>query len=151
MDTKEATKVQNVRVLDKYGKYISNCTTKRAYQLLERKAAFWTPEPDVLQLKYDKRDKKRFIRQAMERDNYTCYMITCRKIMHPNHPDLSHDHIKSRAKGGTDYPDNIACCCKQCNEEKGHMDLEDFMKMKLQQMMKGEQDVERLTKDVSGQ
>lgn len=133
-------KPKEVLVLDKHGKPISQCTKKRAIQLISRQAAVWDGW-NVVKLLYDREDKKRFKRIAMERDNYTCYIITCRKVMHPKHLDLSADHIKSRVKGGTDYPDNIACCCKQCNEEKGHMDLEDFMKMKLEQVIKGEQNV----------
>lgn len=132
---------KDVTVMDKHGKPISKCTKKRAHQLISRQAADWDGW-NVVKLRYDREDKKRFKDIAMERDHYTCYIITCRKVMHPNHPDLSADHIKSRAKGGTDYPENIACCCKQCNEEKGNLDLEDFLALKINEMMKGEKYVE---------
>lgn len=133
-------KEKEIVVLDKHGHNISECTKKRAHQLISRQAADWYSR-NVIKLRYDREDKKQFKQVAMERDNYTCYIITCRKEMHKDHPDLSADHIKSRAKGGTDYPDNIACCCKQCNEEKGNLDLEDFLALKISEMMKGEKDV----------
>jgi HNH endonuclease len=60
----------------------------------------------------------------MRRDNYICYI--CGKVMHKDHPELSSDHIVSRAKGGSDLPENQACCCRPCNEEKGNMDLRTF-------------------------
>lgn len=119
-----------VTVLSKEGIPISMCTKKRAHQLTTRQAAKWIGW-NKLELIYDRHDVKLFKQEAIERDNYTCYIPTCGKVMSPNHPDLSADHIKSRAKGGTDLPDNLACCCKQCNEEKGDMDLEDFLKVKL--------------------
>lgn len=124
------TKEKNVTVLSKEGIPISKCTKKRAHQLITRQAGVWAGW-NTLQLLYDREDKKRFKQQAIERDNYTCYIPTCGKVMHPNHPDLSVDHIRSRAKGGSDLSENLACCCKQCNEEKGNMDLEDFLKVKL--------------------
>ena len=131
-------KSQEVTVLNKHGEPISKCTKKRAHQLIKRQAADWV-QWNTLQLSYDRNDKKRFKEEAMERDNYTCYIITCRKVMHKGHPDLSADHIRSRAKGGTDYPDNLACCCKDCNEEKGDLDLEDFMALKISRLnLRGE-------------
>lgn len=141
-------KSKEVTVLDKHGQPISKCTKKRAHQLISREAADWVGW-NTLRLRYDREDKKHFKAIAMERDNYTCYIITCRKVMHKDHPDLSADHIKSRAKGGSDYSENIACCCKQCNEEKGNLDLEDFLALKMEQMLKGEEHVESI-KNVSG-
>lgn len=134
-------KLQEVTVLDKHGHTISKCTKKRAHQLIDRMAADWNGW-NVIKLRYDREDRKQFRQEALERDNYTCYIITCRKVMHKDHPDLSADHIKSRAKGGSDYPDNIACCCKQCNEEKGNLDLEDFLTVKISQVIKGEEYVQ---------
>lgn len=123
-------KFKEVFVLDVSGKPISKCTKKRANQLIAREAAAWVGY-NIVQLNYNREQKKRFKQDAMERDNYTCYIPTCGKVMHKDHPDLSADHIRSRAKGGSDLPDNLACCCKPCNEEKGNMDLEDFLKLKL--------------------
>lgn len=124
MSNTEQYQFNEVVVLDKYGFQISKCSKKRAHQLITRKAAVWY-DYYAIKLLYDYNDKKRFKQQAMERDNWTCYI--CSKIMHPTHAELTADHIISRSKGGTDYPENIACCCKNCNNQKGNMDLEDYL------------------------
>lgn len=33
------------------------------------------------------------------------------------------DHVMPLVKGGTNYPSNLALCCKPCNQSKGHSDL----------------------------
>jgi len=34
--------------------------------------------------------------------------------------DLTIDHIVPQSKGGPDTTDNVVCCCKSCNQSKGH-------------------------------
>jgi len=34
--------------------------------------------------------------------------------------DLTIDHIIPQCKGGTDFTKNVVCCCKNCNQSKGH-------------------------------
>jgi 5-methylcytosine-specific restriction endonuclease McrA len=34
--------------------------------------------------------------------------------------NLTIDHIIPQCKGGTDYTKNVVCCCKTCNQSKGH-------------------------------
>jgi 5-methylcytosine-specific restriction endonuclease McrA len=138
-------KEKEVTVLDKAGNTMSKCPKKRAHQMIRRGMADWAGW-NVVQLRYDREDKKKFKLEALERDNYTCYI--CQKPMHPEHPDLSIDHIVSRAKGGSDLPENLACCCKQCNEEKANIDLEDFLKLK--QAEKGEKHVKDSTRILCG-
>lgn len=120
-------KEKEVRVLDKHGNYLSQCTKKRANQLIRRRMAKWV-DWNVLQLLYDREDKKRFREEALARDNYTCYI--CGKKMYPGHPELSVDHIIPMVKGGSDLPDNLACCCKTCNEAKGNMTLSEFLQLR---------------------
>lgn len=117
---------QTIAVVDKNGEYLSHCTKRRAKQLVKRKAAEWVAL-DMVRLLYDKADKRRFRQEAIERDKYTCYI--CKKVMHKRHPELSVDHILAKNKGGSDYPDNLACCCKTCNEEKANMDLATYLKI----------------------
>ena len=40
---------------------------------------------------------------------------------------LTLDHIVPRAAGGTDRPDNIAAACRQCNQAKGDLPVEEFL------------------------
>lgn len=138
-------KDKEVTVLDKHGHAISNCDKRRAHQLITRKMADWAGW-NVLRLRHDREDKKRFKQEALERDGYTCYI--CGKVMHPDHPELSVDHIKSRADGGSDLPENLACCCKTCNEEKANTPLEEYLQKKAE--VKGEQHVENTTRVLCG-
>ena len=34
--------------------------------------------------------------------------------------DLTLDHILPQSKGGLDITRNVVCCCKSCNQSKGH-------------------------------
>ena len=34
--------------------------------------------------------------------------------------DLTIDHIIPQCKGGLDFTKNVVCCCKSCNQSKGH-------------------------------
>ncbi|OOE14033.1 HNH endonuclease [Fictibacillus arsenicus] len=115
---------QYITVMDKHGIQISKCTKKRAHQLITRQCADWIGW-NTLKLRYNREDKKIFRQVAIERDKYTCYI--CGKVMHHDHPELTADHIIARAKGGSDLPENQACCCKPCNEQKGKMDLKTFL------------------------
>ena len=34
--------------------------------------------------------------------------------------DLTLDHVTPRSLGGSDTTDNVVCCCRSCNQSKGH-------------------------------
>jgi hypothetical protein len=34
--------------------------------------------------------------------------------------DLTLDHVIPQSKGGLDITRNVVCCCKSCNQSKGH-------------------------------
>ncbi len=34
--------------------------------------------------------------------------------------DLTIDHVIPQCKGGADFTKNVVCCCKNCNQSKGH-------------------------------
>ena len=34
--------------------------------------------------------------------------------------DLTIDHVIPQCKGGLDFTKNVVCCCKNCNQSKGH-------------------------------
>jgi len=50
--------------------------------------------------------------EVLRRDNYTCRY--CRST----EGELTIDHVKPIALGGSDSPDNLVACCKDCNAGK---------------------------------
>jgi hypothetical protein len=50
--------------------------------------------------------------EVLRRDNHTCRY--CRSIENP----LTVDHVLPTTLGGTDNPDNLVACCKDCNAGK---------------------------------
>ena len=55
---------------------------------------------------------KRTRYEAMRRDNFTCRY--CRST----EGELTVDHVTPVALGGSDKPDNLVACCKDCNAGK---------------------------------
>ena len=50
--------------------------------------------------------------EVLRRDNYTCRY--CRSTEN----ELTIDHVVPVALGGTDDPDNLVACCRDCNAGK---------------------------------
>lgn len=42
--------------------------------------------------------------------------------------DLTLDHVIPRSHGGSDTTKNVVCCCKNCNQSKGHTDVEQWFR-----------------------
>jgi hypothetical protein len=42
--------------------------------------------------------------------------------------ELTIDHIVPQSKGGSDYTTNVVCCCKICNQSKGHLPWKEWYK-----------------------
>jgi len=62
---------------------------------------------------------KAFREYILQRDNYTCYF--CGKY------GDTIDHIVPRAKGGHTTPLNCVTACRECNQNKAALDLEEFV------------------------
>jgi hypothetical protein len=62
---------------------------------------------------------KAFREYILKRDNYTCYF--CGKY------GDTIDHIVPRAKGGHTTPLNCVTACRECNQNKAALDLEEFV------------------------
>jgi 5-methylcytosine-specific restriction endonuclease McrA len=120
MRTSEKPKVVEVYAPD--GRRLAPCTKERAWQMIRRSKAIRIGE-NAVQLVVDNEMLKQFKKQVLERDNYICY-ITEEKL---SPEEATIDHIKSRIRGGSDFPENLACCSKKHNQAKGKMDLEQYI------------------------
>jgi 5-methylcytosine-specific restriction endonuclease McrA len=60
-----------------------------------------------------------FRESILVRDKYTCFY--CGKY------GDTIDHKVPRSKGGFSTPKNCVCACYDCNQDKGSMNLKDFM------------------------
>lgn len=59
--------------------------------------------------------------EIYKRDNWTCYL--CAELLDASIPvndpkALTLDHVRPRSKGGTDEPENLKTCCRDCNVRK---------------------------------
>lgn len=55
---------------------------------------------------------KRVRFEVFRRDNFTC------RYCHATNKELTIDHVIPQALGGSDKPDNLVACCKDCNSGK---------------------------------
>jgi RRXRR protein/HNH endonuclease len=91
-------------VLDKNKQPLMPCHPARARQLLAKgKAAVFRQAPFTLIL--------------LEREGGVCQDLS-----------LQIDHILPKRLGGTDRVDNLAICCRSCNQKKGTLTLHAFLK-----------------------
>ncbi len=68
-------------------------------------------------------DAKRMFREGIKaRDGHKC--VYC-----GSSENLTVDHVRPKSKGGTDTADNLVTACRPCNQAKGSMQLDIFLKM----------------------
>ena len=116
---------RSIKVLNKNGSFVGFTSTDRAYRSVESDKSKWI-DAYTIQVMYHNEDELRFRQEAFERDNYTCYL--CGLEMHPNHPELTVDHVVPKRLGGSILLKNLACCCTACNKQKGHRTYEFYFK-----------------------
>lgn len=66
------------------------------------------------------RDRRRVLRRLLRAQRGACAL--CGELMTLDRDDprrATVDHIKPRALGGTDRPDNLQAACWECNAKKG--------------------------------
>ena len=69
-------------------------------------------------------DAKRMWRDSIKaRDGYKCVYCGCTE-------NLTIDHVRPRALGGSTTASNCVTACRSCNQEKGSMQVEDFLQLK---------------------
>lgn len=72
--------------------------------------------------------KMKKIRNAIKDMYSTCFF--CGEFV--KREDRTIDHFESLSKGGTDSPENMVVSCLQCNTEKSDLDVEEYIKLKLE-------------------
>lgn len=65
--------------------------------------------------------KRLWKRTIKEQWNYECAYCGSEE-------QLTIDHVTPQSKGGTDFSINAVCCCRSCNQSKGHIPLEEWYK-----------------------
>lgn len=60
-----------------------------------------------------------FRKQIFERDGFKC--VYC-----GSGNDLTLDHVVPRSKGGSHFPENLACACRSCNSSKKATPLKEW-------------------------
>lgn len=127
MNKKE--KVKDVKVLSPKGREISPTTKKKAIKMVARDKAIWVKRGKVIQIKYYKMDFAKWREEVITKANRVCYICNYQV---PENEIISIDHFIPKQKLGKDSIDNLQCCCKRCNDEKGNLLLTDYIeKMKL--------------------
>lgn len=110
------------------GTYLSHCSRKRAAQMVSRSKARWIGT-DQVALLITNQDERNIRKRVLERDRYVCYI--CEGQIDPHAEkyadnELTYDHIIPRTDGGTDYEENLAVCCRACNEDKANRNPEQY-------------------------
>src|ERR1041385_2924441 len=90
--------------------------TRAAYHLHHRRAKQHGQHLDY--------DMEAFRRQHVEEFLTRASCCYCNGRIDAN--NFSSDHMQPVSRGGTFSLDNIAVCCKSCNEAKGNMSLEEY-------------------------
>lgn len=113
---------KDITVYTREGDFLSHCTPKRARQMVYRKKAKWRGHNEVTLLftREDERKIKEYVRQ---RDGNTCYL--CGETLAED--AITYDHIIPRQRGGSDFAENLAVCCKPCNEDKRNRTPEEYL------------------------
>ena len=81
-----------------------------------------TPSSFMYDLKcFRSSDAKKMWRDAIKaRDEYSC--VYCGST-----EELTIDHVRPKAKGGSTTANNCVTCCKKCNQAKGSLELAEFL------------------------
>lgn len=71
--------------------------------------------------------KPRVSRQdrLLQQTGYRCGYCACELTRQT----VTRDHIVPRCKGGKTTDDNLIACCRNCNQRKGHLEVETFREL----------------------
>lgn len=79
----------------------------------------------------------------LERDGRKCVYCGAEGVK------LEKDHVIPKAKGGTNRISNLVVACRDCNEKKGKLSLEEFLKGKLEKLRKVKSQLKASLKDTA--
>jgi hypothetical protein len=97
-------------------------THEKALRLIENNIAQVYSSDTIYMLKRDDNKNAPLRRLIIQRDKNICFY--CGKF------GDTVDHVIPISKGGEESLENMACCCKKCNQTKGDKSLDEFMKIK---------------------
>lgn len=78
-----------------------------------------------------------------QRQHGACCYCGCLTFLHPKPWRLGDsppadfatlEHLRRKADGGTNHPDNVAIACWQCNNERGDLTWVEFKTLKTQRL-----------------
>lgn len=69
-------------------------------------------------------EAKRLWRRSIK-EHFDCTCVYCGKSYDIN--DITLDHVRPRAHGGSDTTNNVVACCLECNQEKGTTEWQQFI------------------------
>lgn len=114
-----------VNVINKENKKLSPTNMLVANTLIAREKAVWVDGGKTLMLLKTKEDFKNLKKLIIKEENRICY-ICKQKIPETEHATI--DHINPKSKFGTDSRENLHCCCKRCNDDKGNLTYDEYVK-----------------------
>lgn len=134
------TKQKIIEVVDKDGEPLSPTELRIANTLVKRKKAIWIRKGAIKMIS-TKKDLKKLKNIVIKEEKRICYL--CGEYIPKNEP-ATIDHVYPMSKHGRDVRENLHCCCKRCNEEKGQLTLYEFFLKVKQSKSEGNNDFDYL-------
>lgn len=113
-----------VNVVNKEYKKLSPTNMLIANTLIAREKAIWIDEGNTLMLFKTKEDFKELKKVIIIEENRICYIC---KIKIPEEEYATIDHVNPKSKFGKDDRENLHCCCKRCNDDKGNFTYDEYI------------------------
>lgn len=113
-----------VNVVNKENKKLSPTNMLVANTLVAREKAIWIDGGNTLMLLKTKEDFKELKKVIIKEENRICYICKT-KIPEEEHATI--DHVNPKSKFGKDDRENLHCCCKRCNDDKGDFTYDEYV------------------------
>jgi hypothetical protein len=115
---------KTIEVVNNNGKSLAPTNLKVAKTLIKREKAVWIVEGVKLKLLYMKSDFKKLKKEIIKEEGRICYI--CNKVISKDEP-ATIDHVYPKSRYGKDTRDNLRCCCKKCNDNKGNKSIVEYL------------------------